>query len=114
MQEPIPQPPRVGRLRTNSWTAFAVETKKLIFPLNCDARHKTRRRVGLAFRAHVTELRLKHALMLLTAYCGKDRISDIALRAGFSDISHFNRLFRCRFGETPKGIRANHQVCHAD
>jgi AraC-like DNA-binding protein len=31
------------------------------------------------------------------------------LRAGFSDISHFNRLFRFRFGDTPKGVRA-HQV----
>jgi AraC-like DNA-binding protein len=69
---------------------------------------------GTSFTAHVTELRLKHAFMLLTAHCGKDRISDIALRAGFSNISHFNRLFRSRFGDTPKGIRANRQVCHAD
>jgi AraC-like DNA-binding protein len=65
---------------------------------------------GTSFTAHVTELRLKHAFMLLTAHCGKDRISDIALRAGFSDISHFNRLFRSRFGDTPKGVRANHQT----
>jgi AraC-like DNA-binding protein len=28
------------------------------------------------------------------------------LQAGFSDISHFNRLFRSRFGDTPKGVRA--------
>jgi AraC-like DNA-binding protein len=69
---------------------------------------------GRSFTAHVIELRLKYALMLLTAHCGKDRISDIGLRAGFSDISHFNRLFRTRFGDTPKGVRANHnQVCHA-
>jgi hypothetical protein len=37
------------------------------------------------------------------------------LRAGFSDISHFNRIFRSRFGDTPKGVRANHQtVCYAN
>src|SRR6516225_3995191 len=69
---------------------------------------------GTSFTAHVTELRLKHVHMLLTAHCCKDRISDIGLRAGFSDISHFNRLFRSRFGDTPKGIRANQQVCHAN
>jgi AraC-like DNA-binding protein len=34
------------------------------------------------------------------------RICDIALQAGFSDISHFNRLFRARFGDTPSGVRA--------
>jgi AraC-like DNA-binding protein len=66
---------------------------------------------GISFTAHVTELRLKHAFMPLTAHCGNDRISDIALRAGFSDISHFNRLFRSRFGDTPKGVRANYKQC---
>ena len=68
-----------------------------------------------SFTAHVTELRLKRAFMLLTAECvAKDRISDIALQAGFSDISHFNRLFRSRFGDTPKGVRVNQQtVCYA-
>jgi transcriptional regulator GlxA family with amidase domain len=35
------------------------------------------------------------------------RICDIALQAGFSDISHFNRLFRSRFGDMPKGVRAH-------
>jgi AraC-like DNA-binding protein len=63
---------------------------------------------GTSFTAHVTELRLKHAFMLLTAQDLSDvRICDIALQAGFSDISHFNRLFRSRFGDTPKGVRAH-------
>jgi AraC-like DNA-binding protein len=67
---------------------------------------------GTSFTAHVTELRLNHALILLTAQDLSDvRICDIALRAGFSDISHFNRLFRSRFGDTPKGVRANHKPC---
>jgi AraC-like DNA-binding protein len=35
---------------------------------------------------------------------------DVALRVGFSDISYFNRLFRFRFGDTPKGVRANQQA----
>jgi AraC-like DNA-binding protein len=61
-----------------------------------------------SFTAHVTELRLQHALMLLTAQDSSDvRICDVALRAGFSDISYFNRLFRTRFGDTPKGVRSS-------
>jgi AraC-like DNA-binding protein len=64
-------------------------------------------RSGTSFTAHVTELRLKHAFALLTAH-GKSyaRICDVALQAGFSDISHFNRLFRSRIGYTPSDVRA--------
>jgi AraC-like DNA-binding protein len=58
-----------------------------------------------SFTAHVTELRLKHALALLTAHGKSDvRICDVALQVGFSDISHFNRLFRSRFGCTPSDV----------
>jgi AraC-like DNA-binding protein len=61
---------------------------------------------GTSFTAHVTELRLKHAFMLLTAEnLLNTHICDVALQAGFSDISHFNRLFRSRFGDTPRGVR---------
>ena len=63
---------------------------------------------GTSFTAHVTELRLKHAFMLLSAENLIDvRICDIALQVGFSDISYFNRLFRSRFGDTPKGVRVH-------
>ena len=56
---------------------------------------------GTSFTAYLT------AFTLLTAETLIDgRICDIALQAGFSDISYFNRLFRSRFGDTPKGVRA--------
>jgi len=62
---------------------------------------------GASFTERVKELRLQRAFMLLTeAFTCKRRISDIALQAGFSDLSHFNRLFRSRFGDTPRGVRA--------
>jgi len=62
---------------------------------------------GSSFTERVTELRLQRAFALLTeAGEGPRRISDIALAAGFSDISHFNRLFRARFGDTPSAMRA--------
>jgi AraC-like DNA-binding protein len=62
---------------------------------------------GMTFTEHVNELRLQWAFALLTeAHDNERRISDIALDAGFSDISHFNRLFRSRFGDTPSRVRA--------
>jgi AraC-like DNA-binding protein len=60
---------------------------------------------GAPFTARLIELRLQRAFALL-GEPGPGRISDIALEAGFSDISHFNRLFRARFGDTPGGVRA--------
>jgi AraC-like DNA-binding protein len=59
---------------------------------------------GISFTARVNELRLQRAFAVLTESGGRP-IIDIALQAGFSDISHFNRLFRARFGDTPSGIR---------
>jgi AraC-like DNA-binding protein len=61
---------------------------------------------GQSFTAHVNELRLQGAFALLNkAHDSGRRISDIALEAGFSDISYFSRLFRSRFGDTPSAIR---------
>lgn len=62
---------------------------------------------GSTFTENVNELRLQRAYALLTsARQRRERISDIALRTGFSDIAHFNRSFRRRFGDTPRAIRA--------
>ncbi|MBB4397179.1 AraC family transcriptional regulator [Bradyrhizobium sp. ERR14] len=61
---------------------------------------------GSSFTGHVNELRLQLAFTLLTeARVSAQLISDIALEVGFSDISHFNRLFRARFGDSPRGVR---------
>jgi AraC-like DNA-binding protein len=63
-------------------------------------------RSGTPFTARVTELRLNRAFALLVRY--PDRaISDIAARAGFANVSHFNRQFRRRFGETPSNVRGS-------
>jgi AraC-like DNA-binding protein len=61
---------------------------------------------GMTFKAHVDELRLHCAFALLSKRHALDRrIADIALQAGFSDVSHFNRHVRARFGDTPTGVR---------
>jgi AraC-like DNA-binding protein len=69
--------------------------------------HRLLETSGMSFTERVNELRLQRAFSLLAETRGTERrISDIALDAGFSDISHFNRLFRSRFGDTPRGVRA--------
>jgi AraC-like DNA-binding protein len=44
--------------------------------------------------------------MLTTPNRSDRTISAIAFDAGFGDLSHFNRLFRRRFGATPSEVRA--------
>jgi hypothetical protein len=67
-----------------------------------------RRHVSIqSFTEHLVKRRLDRAFALLS-----DRrylhlaIVDIAFAAGFGDVSHFNRVFRRRFGDTPSGVRA--------
>ncbi len=58
---------------------------------------------GKSFTEHVNDLRLQRAFSLLGAG-GDRRVSDIAFEVGFSDLAHFYRLFKSRFGDTPKGV----------
>jgi AraC-like DNA-binding protein len=61
---------------------------------------------GLSFTQHVLEKRLARAAALLRdPRQSARRIADIALEAGFTDLSHFNRSFRRRFGQTPSDAR---------
>jgi AraC-like DNA-binding protein len=62
---------------------------------------------GKSFTEHLTECRLERAFAMLTdRRCLHLAIIDIAFAAGFGDVSHFNRVFRRRYGETPSGVRA--------
>ena len=61
---------------------------------------------GKPFSAHVNALRLARAHALLQDGSDKRRIAEIALAAGFPDASYFNRLFRARFGATPRAVRS--------
>jgi AraC-like DNA-binding protein len=68
--------------------------------------HRLMETTGTSFTERVNELRLQRAFFLLSQAGDKRlRISDVAFTVGFSDLSHFNRLFRSRFGETPSSVR---------
>jgi len=60
---------------------------------------------GASFVARVNELRLKRALTLLTRLPNRS-VAEVAAQAGFTNVSHFNRLFRQRFGDSPSGVRS--------
>jgi AraC-like DNA-binding protein len=61
---------------------------------------------GLSFTTYVRELRLKRARQLLRDPLTRHlRVGDIAAMAGFTDLSHFNHMFRQRFGESPTDAR---------
>ncbi len=62
---------------------------------------------GKSFTEHLVERRLERSFAMLSdRRCLHLAIIDIAFAAGFGDVSHFNRMFRRRFGETPSGVRA--------
>ncbi|MBV8837692.1 MAG: helix-turn-helix transcriptional regulator [Alphaproteobacteria bacterium] len=61
---------------------------------------------GRSFSHHLLAQRLESAAALLRDPVWRSRrIADVASAAGFSDLSHFNRAFRRRFGATPSDIR---------
>lgn len=63
---------------------------------------------GKTFSERRLERRLDRAFRLLTDPTLAHRsVTDIALMVGFNAMSHFNRSFRRRFGDTPTGARTN-------
>ncbi|MFO1173427.1 MAG: AraC family transcriptional regulator [Hyphomicrobiaceae bacterium] len=65
-------------------------------------------RAGVRFTERVNAIRLEAAReAFVDQRLGHRRIAAIALDCGFSDISHFNRLFRRRFGATPSALRSH-------
>lgn len=61
---------------------------------------------GTKFTELVNALRLDaaHHALANPAFTSRT-VTDIALASGFSDMSHFNRQFRRRFGVTPSAVR---------
>jgi AraC-like DNA-binding protein len=63
-------------------------------------------RSGTRFVQELNDVRLRAAFEKLNnRHYGESTIMDIAMSSGFGDISHFNRLFRARYGESPTKIR---------
>jgi transcriptional regulator GlxA family with amidase domain len=68
--------------------------------------HRLLEETTRTFYEHLLERRLIESRQLLTDPASAAlKVADIALRAGFADRSHFHRVFRKRFGDTPTGVR---------
>jgi AraC-like DNA-binding protein len=62
-------------------------------------------RTGLTFRGRLKEQRLGLALAEIRAFTIRGAsISAVAYECGFNDFSHFNRLFKAKFGCTPRQV----------
>jgi AraC-like DNA-binding protein len=67
---------------------------------------------GSTFSRFLLDQRLARAHhMLSNPLLAEQTISRIAYEVGFGDLSHFNRAFRRRYGETPSDVRARYAVC---
>jgi len=100
------------RLQDPSLSAAAVAVS-----LGVTARyvHILLEETGRSFMEHVLARRLeKIAEGLRDPLHDHRRITDIAFAAGFTDLSHFNRTFRRRYGETPSQMRAAARRSTAD
>ncbi|MEM9257809.1 MAG: helix-turn-helix domain-containing protein [Pseudomonadota bacterium] len=74
--------------------------------LGCSVRnvHKICHNEGTTFGKLLLDARLSAVSRALAG--GSDaRISELAFESGFNDISHFNKVFRCRFGVSPTEFR---------
>lgn len=66
-----------------------------------------RNTMGTTFTQYLNDYRLTMASRLLVS--SDSSILDIAAEAGFENLSHFNRLFKKRFGVTPREYRRETQ-----
>ncbi|MCS6923717.1 MAG: helix-turn-helix domain-containing protein [Fimbriimonadales bacterium] len=64
--------------------------------------------MGCSPSEYLTELRLRRAATLLAST--NLSVSEIALEVGYLSLSHFSRVFRERFGKTPRAFRQNPTV----
>jgi AraC-like DNA-binding protein len=65
--------------------------------------HLFRDETGTPIRAYLLDLRLGRAQRLLLDT--NERISQIAYRCGFTDLSNFNHAFKRKFGSAPRRYR---------
>jgi AraC family transcriptional activator of tynA and feaB len=86
-----------------------LSSVKLAGMLNMSLRtlHRLFQQRDLTVTGQILARRLDHCYRQLQSQRHRDRtITDIAFDCGFSDLSHFSRSFRRRFGVTPGAVRS--------
>jgi len=85
-----------------------LSPKYIARALGCSVRHVHRafEGAGMTVSAYIKQERLKASAQELRApRCSQDSITEIAMRWGFSEVSHFSRSFRQQFGVSPRDFR---------
>ncbi len=78
---------------------------------NCDPvwlSRRFKRSIGISLKGRITEQRLINAISLVSS--PRLPLSQVALRCGFYDQSHFNRFFKQSIGLTPGDCRSLHSA----
>ena len=70
--------------------------------------HLFRDDAGMSIQSYIVERRLMMAAMLIVQ--SDERISQIAYRVGFNDVSNFNHSFKRRFAMSPREYRARYDI----
>lgn len=102
---------RLGRIKT--YIAENLERPEMSVSSVATAHRLSPRQVqrafemeGTTFSEFVLTKRLERVRVILADPRQTHRaIGEIALSAGFGDVSHFNRAFRRHFGDTPRSVR---------
>lgn len=68
----------------------------------------TRKHLGMSPTAYVNRVRMEHAAMHLGS--SDMAVQDIALDCGIENLSHFYKLFRDLYGNTPSQYRKYHRI----
>ena len=69
-----------------------------------------KRETGLTPLQYLTDKRLESAARTLATFCGKGNISETAHLCGFSDPLYFSRLFKKKYGVSPRGYTSETPV----
>jgi AraC-like DNA-binding protein len=97
---------RADVLANLSWVLLSPKTIACRHGLSERYVHVLFEQAGQTFSKFVEQERLKRAFALLRDPARTHmRISEIASLVGFAEHSTFDRAFRRRFGETPRGVR---------
>lgn len=65
-----------------------------------------KRETGRTPLQYLTDKRLENAASTLAAFCGKGNISETARMCGFGDPLYFSRLFKKKYGVSPRSYAA--------
>ena len=87
--------------------AYDLNTCLRELPFNAEYLKKLfRKETGLTPLQYLTDVRLRNAANELALYDGKENISEIARLCGFSNPLYFSRLFKRKYGVSPRSYKS--------